>query len=91
MYYYGQGVPKNYCAEAVKWFRKAAEQGDVDAEKAGRLHVLTRPEGRTLHKYPEAAKWYLQGRRAGLCHRGRVGVGSCITMARAFRRTTPKR
>ena len=26
MYYYGQGVPKNY-AEAVKWFRKAAEQG----------------------------------------------------------------
>ena len=27
----GQGVPQDY-AEAVKWYRKAAEQGDVNAQ-----------------------------------------------------------
>ena len=30
-YYYGFGVPKDY-AEAVKWFRLAAEQGYTDAQ-----------------------------------------------------------
>jgi len=30
MYLNGQGVPQDY-AEAAKWYRKAAEQGDVDA------------------------------------------------------------
>jgi TPR repeat protein len=29
-YVNGEGVPQNY-AEAVKWYRKAAEQGDVYA------------------------------------------------------------
>ncbi|MBQ7733902.1 MAG: SEL1-like repeat protein [Synergistaceae bacterium] len=33
MYYFGRGVAKNY-SEAVKWFRKAAEQGDTDAQNA---------------------------------------------------------
>src|SRR5438876_118745 len=28
MFYYGQGVQKNY-PEAAKWYRKAADQGDV--------------------------------------------------------------
>jgi len=32
MYEFGEGVPKNN-AEAIKWFRKAAEQGDGDAKK----------------------------------------------------------
>ena len=32
MYLNGQGVPQNY-AEAAKWYRKAAEQGDVDATR----------------------------------------------------------
>ena len=32
MYEFGEGVPKNN-AEAIKWFRKAAEQGDRDAKK----------------------------------------------------------
>jgi len=31
MYRKGKGVPKNK-AEAVKWYRKAAEQGDADAQ-----------------------------------------------------------
>ena len=32
MYLNGQGVPQDY-AEAAKWYRKAAEQGDVDATR----------------------------------------------------------
>jgi len=31
MYYEGVGVPQNY-AEAAKWFRKAADQGDTYAQ-----------------------------------------------------------
>lgn len=30
MYYYGRGVPQNY-NEAVKWYTKAAEQGETPA------------------------------------------------------------
>ena len=32
-YYIGQGVTQSY-TEAVKWYRKAAEQGNVDAKEA---------------------------------------------------------
>jgi TPR repeat protein len=32
MYDIGLGVPKNY-AEAAKWFRKAAEQGNANAKE----------------------------------------------------------
>ena len=31
MYANGEGVPENY-AEAVKWYRKAADHGDADAQ-----------------------------------------------------------
>ena len=31
MYAKGQGTPQNY-AEALKWFRLAANQGDADAQ-----------------------------------------------------------
>ena len=31
MYHDGKGVPQDY-GNALKWFRKAAEQGDADAE-----------------------------------------------------------
>jgi len=33
MYVNGRGVPQDD-AEAVKWYRKAAEQGDADARNA---------------------------------------------------------
>jgi len=32
MYYNGEGVPQDH-KEAIKWFRKAAEQGDADAQR----------------------------------------------------------
>lgn len=31
MYRFGEGVEQNY-EEAVKWYRRAAEQGDAEAE-----------------------------------------------------------
>jgi len=62
MYKYGKGVPKDY-AEAVKWFRKAAEQGDADAQ--GFLGVMCYigdgvPEDKT-----EAVKWYRKAAEQG--------------------------
>ena len=39
MYRDGKGVPENN-AEAVKWFRKAAEQGEADAQSnLGRMYA----------------------------------------------------
>ena len=39
MYDQGYGVPQDY-AEAMKWFRKAAEQGDADAQyNLGVMHA----------------------------------------------------
>ena len=32
MYYNGQGVPQDY-AQAVNWYRKAADQGDANAQR----------------------------------------------------------
>ena len=38
MYYEGDGVPQNY-AEARKWYKKAAEQGNADAQyNLGRMY-----------------------------------------------------
>jgi len=55
MYYYGQGVPKDY-AEAMKWFRKAANQGNADAQNAiGAMYY----NGEVVPKDDtEAVKWY---------------------------------
>ena len=39
MYLNGQGVPQNY-AEAAKWYRKAAVQGDVDALGFSDSHTI---------------------------------------------------
>jgi TPR repeat protein len=40
MYANGDGVPQDF-AEAAKWFRKAADQGDTEAQS--NLKLLTRP------------------------------------------------
>jgi TPR repeat protein len=40
MYFNGKGVAQDY-AEAVKWFRKAAEQGDAFAQaRLGAMYIL---------------------------------------------------
>ena len=51
----GQGVPQDY-AEAVKWYRKAAEQGYADAQyNLGSCYY----NGKGVpQNYAEAVKWY---------------------------------
>lgn len=54
-YYYGYGVPKNY-SEAMKWYRKAANQGYADAQRSlGRMYHLGQG---VPQNYAEAMKWY---------------------------------
>jgi uncharacterized protein len=55
MSYRGQGVPRDY-REAAKWFRLAADQGDVDAQ----FHLgVMYSEGQGVpQNHVEGAKWY---------------------------------
>jgi TPR repeat protein len=51
----GQGVPQDY-AEAVKWYRKAADQGNAEAQFwLGAAYYLNRG---VPQDYAEAVKWY---------------------------------
>ena len=55
MYANGQGVPEDY-VEAVKWYRKAADQGDASAQyNLGRM--VASGQG-VRQDYVEAVKWY---------------------------------
>src|SRR6516164_5783214 len=55
MYHVGDGVGQDY-AEAMKWYRKAADQGDAASEEAiGSLYEWGRGVGQD---YAEAMKWY---------------------------------
>jgi tetratricopeptide (TPR) repeat protein len=79
-YYYGRnGVEKDY-SEAVKWFRKSAEQGDTLGQcRLGYIYQY----GYGVDKdYTEAVKWYRkaadQGSAWGQCNLGvmyRFGYG----------------
>ncbi len=51
----GEGVPKDE-AEAIKWFRRAAEQGDDDAQFV--LGVWYDEGRRVPSNFAEALKWY---------------------------------
>jgi len=53
-YYFGEGVPQNY-AEAIKWYRKAAEQGHADAQF--RLGICYGDGKGVPQDYTEAVKW----------------------------------
>ena len=53
-FYLGEGVPQNY-GEAVKWFRKAAEQGDAAAQyDLGGCYYMG---SGVLVDYAQAVKW----------------------------------
>ena len=55
MYYSVRGVPQDH-AEAAKWFRKAADQGDVDTQfNLGAMYV--NGEG-VPQDHAEAVKWF---------------------------------
>jgi TPR repeat protein len=55
MYYQGAGVPQDY-VEAAKWYQKAADHGDSDAQtKLGNMYE----NGQGVPQdYAEAVKWY---------------------------------
>ena len=54
MYANGQGVPQDY-AEAVKWYRKAAEQGDAAAQY--NLGLMYANGQGVPQDYVQAYKW----------------------------------
>jgi TPR repeat protein len=77
MYDKGQGVPQDY-AEAVKWYRKAAEQGNAKAVKSYRkaaeqgnaeaqfnLGLMYDKRQGVPQNYAEAAKWYRRAAEQG--------------------------
>jgi uncharacterized protein len=58
MYKYGWGVPQNY-VEALKWLRKAADQGDSLAQlQMGEIFYAG--GAGVPQNYTEAMKWYLK-------------------------------
>ena len=61
-YYYGDAVLRD-CAEAAKWFRRAAKQGHADAQSnLGELYDT----GEGVSKdYTKAAKWYRRAAKQG--------------------------
>ena len=72
-YFTGYGVTEN-AAEAVKWFRKAAEQGDATAQyNLGCCYA----NGEGVAKDPaEAVKWFLMGAEQGDTG-SQCGLGWC--------------
>jgi len=54
---WGHGASEANPAEAAQWLRKAAEQGDADAQNLlGEMHALG--EGVEEMDYVEAVKWF---------------------------------
>ena len=86
MYDKGQGVPQDY-AEAVKWYRLAAEQGDADAQY--NLGVMYDNGQGVPQDYAEAVKWYRLAAEQGLLMLN-ITLVSCTTMAKAFLKTMQK-
>ena len=72
IYAKGSGVPRDY-AEAMKWYRKAADQGNALGEaNLGALYY--RGEG-VRQDYAEAATWYRKAADQGNAQ-GEAGLGS---------------
>lgn len=63
MYDLGDGVPKND-AEAVKWYRRAAEQGNAAAPS--NLGVMYETGQGVTWDYAEAVKWWRKAAEQGL-------------------------
>jgi TPR repeat protein len=55
MYSHGPGVPQDY-AEALRWYRKAAEQGDANRQD-GLASMYSHGRG-VPQDYAEAVRWY---------------------------------
>ena len=62
MYDDGRAVPQDY-AEAVKWYRKAAGQGDAGAQN--NLGVMYKNGRGVPQDYVEALQWYRKAAEQG--------------------------
>ena len=62
MYDKGQGVPQDY-AEAVKWYRKAADQGNAPAQS--NLGLMYDKGQGVPQDYAEAVKWFRKAAEQG--------------------------
>ena len=62
MYELGEGVPQDY-AEAVRWYRKAAEQGYAEAQN--NLGLMYDMAQGVPQNYAEAVKWYRKAAEQG--------------------------
>jgi TPR repeat protein len=62
MYGNGYGVPKDY-SEAIKWYRKSAEQGNATAQC--NLGVMYENGNGVPKKKSEAVKWYQKAAEQG--------------------------
>ena len=84
MYQYGQGVPQDY-KEAEKWYRLAAEQGNLDAQIRLAFGYYF-GEG-IPRDHEEAAKWYRLAADQG-DETGQFWLGFICEMATVSPRTT---
>jgi hypothetical protein len=81
-YYDGNGVEKNY-AEAVKWYRKAAEQGFADAQnKLGDCYY--KGEGVNAN-FAEAVKWFRKGAEQGY-PKAQFSLSNCYSIGDGVKR-----
>jgi len=76
------GVPQDY-AEAARWYRKAAEQGDARAQKdLGHMYF----DGRGVPQdYAEAARWYRKAAEQGDA-RAQYSLGAMYNMGQGVLR-----
>ena len=63
LYAWGHGVEKND-DEAFRWFQKAAERGNAEAQ-CNLANTYLRGEGNVAQNYPEAFKWYKKAAEQG--------------------------
>ena len=84
-YVNGEGVTK--IDEAVKWYRKAAEQNDAEAQNdLGACYA----NGQGVAKdEAEAVKWYRKAAEQN--YAGSINLGTATPMAKEWRRTRRKR
>ena len=82
----GTGVPQDD-VEAVKWYRKAAEQGNAGPDQPRLMYA----DGKGVPKDDaEAVKWYRKAAEQGDAS-AQSNLGGCTLKARACRRTTSRR
>lgn len=91
-YFYGRGVKQDY-NEAVKWFRKAADQGCSDAYN--NLGLAYYYGNGVQQDYNEAFKWFIKAAdqglpyaqsNVGLCYEYGYGVSKNFSLAESYYR-----